>query len=707
MRNAHCAFAMTCALATAGVGMSAATAVAQEAVLPPVVVEGATLEAKPKAQPSQNSAPKPSQSQPQNQVSGEPVPQSSGEGVQPGPSSSAAGSTDAAGSGGVEARKIGVPVSVVTGAELKARQIRNAVDALRSLPGVSVSRLGGGGNQSQVRIRGAEANQTLVIIDGVEANDTNGGEFDFSNLSADDIERIEVIRGGQSGLYGSRAIGGVINIVTRGGRGPLTFRGYAEGGSFNTGAVGASVSAGNDAGYFAAGFNRLRTDGFDLDPFGSEDDGFERTTFNLRTGASIVQGISVDFNLRRTATVSDFDAFDTNGAFVTARDAANISDATVWLGGGKITWDMFNGGLTHVIGGTFNYSTFESFDKTDPGIFDNALYDNERERLYYLATARFGATDAFRHIVTGLVEKEDESFTPQAFFSDNLERTRNRTAYAAEYRGEFLDRIFPLASIRHEDNDTFDDFTTWKTALSVDLREVRMRPHASAGTAVALPGMFEQFGTILGTFVGNPNLVPEESFGWDAGVEFTIVPGLATVDVTYFEADLQNEIIGFGNSLINLLGESERRGIEVSSRAEIAKGLVVGAAYTWLDASDPSGLAELRRPENSARVDLNYTFDEGRGNLNLETIYTGEAIDNRFAAMFASVDRVELDAYWLVNAAASYKLMPGMELYGRVENLLDEDYQEVFGFETAGAAAYVGLRFTYVEEATRAWAEGR
>ncbi len=709
IKNARSAWMMTCAIVTTSVALSAGEALAQDAELPPIVVEGATLEAKPRKAPKPAPAAEPTQSQSPGQSAGEPVPQSAAEGAVASDGTASDYASDAAntGSAGVEARKLGIPVSVVTGAELKSRQIRNAVDALRSLPGVSVSRSGGGGNLSQVRIRGAEGNHTLVIIDGVEANDTNSGEFDWSNLSADDIERIEVLRGVQSGLYGSRAIGGVINIITRGGKGPLTFRGYAEGGSFNSAAVGGSVSAGNDQGYFSAGLNRYRTDGFNLDPFGSEDDGFERTSFNLRAGASIVQGISVDFNLRRTATVSDFDAFDTNGAYVTARDAANISDATVWLGGGKVTWDMFNGGLTHVVGGNFNYSTFESFDRTDPGVFDNSLYDNERERFYYLGTARFGTPDAFRHIVSGLVEKEDESFTPQAFFTDNQERTRSRTAYAAEYRGEFLDRFFPVASVRYEDNDTFEDFTTWKTGLSVDLREIRLRPHASAGTAVALPGMFEQFGSILNVFVGNPDLVPEESFGWDAGIEFTVVPGVATVDVTYFEADLENEIVGFGNSLINLADPSERRGIEVAARAELMPGLNVGAAYTWLDASDPSGLAEIRRPENAARFDMNYVFDDGRGNLNLETIYTGEALDTRFAAFFASSDIVELKDYWLVNVAASYKVTPGMELYGRVENLLDEDYQEVFGYETAGIAAYAGLRFTYVEEATRAWSEGR
>jgi vitamin B12 transporter len=611
---------------------------------------------------------------------------------------------------GVPLRKIGSPVSVVTGAELKARQIRNAVDAIRSLPGVAVSNSGGGGQNVQVRIRGAEGNHTLVIIDGVEANDTNSGEFDFANLSADDIERIEVLRGVQSGLYGSRAIGGVINIVTKGGKGPLTFRSRVEGGSFATRDIAGGMSAGNDSGYFATSYNFQKSDGFNISETGNEDDGWERQTFNLRTGATIAQGISVDFNLRHSSLFTEFDTtnfFAPPGVLQVPVDSGNTSDNSIWLGGGKLTWDLFDGGLTQVVGGNFNSTVSNQTDD-----FGTSRYDNARDRFYYLATARFGSAESgAKHALSGLAERENESFTPTAFFSDGLERNRERDAFAAEYRGEFLDRFFPIASIRHEDNNTFQDFTTWKTSLSIDMHELGFRPHASAGTAAALPGMFEQFGFILGTFIGNPNLVPEESFGWDAGVEFYFLKGQAALDVTYFEANLENEILFVGNTVVNIDGESRRRGIEVAARWQATQNLTVGAAYTWLRSEDPTGLSEVRRPEHTARADVNYAFDGGRGNLNLTALYNGETVDQAFLNLpppdFFGSQFVNLDSYLLLNVAASYQLSPGVELFGRVENALNEDYQDVFGFETADIAAYAGLRFTYVEEATRAWAEGR
>ncbi len=719
---------MVCAGAVAAIAPLAASAqdVANEAELPEVVVEGATLDAKAKprikkqapsapfaapvqssapANKSKSSIPKPASTEADGSVDGSPSPQAdsqpSASAQQVAPSTQNASHDDVS---GVEARKIGTPVSVVTGEELKARQIRNAADALRSLPGVSVSASGGAGGQAtQVRLRGAEGNHTLVVIDGIEANDTSSGEFDFSSLDAEDIERIEVLRGAQSGLYGSRAIGGVVNIITRRGKGPLAIRARTEAGSFGTRDAAVSASAANERGYFSAGFSARESDGFNIAAQGNEDDGYTRSSLNVRTGVTISDGLSADFSLRRSSTFTEFDTVDffaPEGVDQVPVDSNNESERVVWLGGGKLTWEMFGGGLTHVAGGNFNTTVLQSADD-----FGQAKFDNARDRVFYQATTRFGAPDeGLRHSLSGLVESETETFTPSGNFNDGDERRRERLAYAGEYRGEFLDRVFPTASIRREDNDTFVDFTSWKAGVSVDVREIGVRPHASVGTAVALPGMFEQFGSVLGAFVGNPNLVPEESFGWDAGVEFTLLAGKAVVDVTYFEADLENEIVGFGTSLLNLTGESKRQGLEVAARSALFEGVTVGAAYTWLDATDPTGLAETRRPEHSGRADVNYVFSQGRGLINVAAIYNGTVKDSAFFNLnvdpFFGSRTVTLDSYWLVNVAASYQVAPGVEIYGRVENLLDEQYQEVFGFEAPDIAAYAGVRLTYEDGVT-------
>ena len=216
--------------------------------------------------------------------------------------------------------------------------------------------------------------------------------------------------------------------------------------------------------------------------------------------------------------------------------------------------------------------------------------------------------------------------------------------------------------------------------------------------------MFEQFG-FFGLFKPNPNLQPETSTGWDAGVELTIAGGRATLDVTYFNQRLENKIKTTFTGAINLVEAREHpRRVSRSLRVASAAGLSLGGAYTRLEARDANGLREPRRPRNTGRVDLNYAFDGSRGNLNLAALYNGEARDDGFRVLFHAfgfpafaTESVTLDDYWLVTAAASYKVQPGVEVFGRVENLLNRKYEEASGYNTPGLAAYAGVRFTYVD----------
>ncbi|HEY1244156.1 MAG TPA: TonB-dependent receptor [Hyphomicrobiaceae bacterium] len=645
--------------------------------LPGIYVQGATLE-----------APRPS----------------SGKGA---PGSTAAADDAREGSGGdsegVPLEQVGSAVTVVTGAQLQAQQIRHAADALRSLPGVAVSRTGSLAGVTQVRIRGAEGNHTLVLIDGIDAGDNALGEFDFASLLAEDIERIEIIRGPQSGLYGSKAVGGVINIVTKTGKGPLTASLRTEGGSLGTYDVSGRVSGGNDRAWFYASAQRRGAQFFNWSETGSEDDPWRSTTLTLKGGVTLLEGVTLDFNLRDSRNFTNTDDAPFFGLQVPF-DSFGTSDTNVFLGGVKLKWDSLNGALSQVV--SFDRNLTEV--KTQSELFGPSDNDNARDKLAYLATYRFDTPTflAAKHTVSGQVDTQTERFTPS---SDGLERARSQVGVVGEYRGEFFKRLYVTGNVRHDDNDTFQDFTTWRTAASLDLPELKIRPHASVGTGVALPGMFEQFGFFLGSppFKGNPSLQPEESLGWDAGVEFALIKDRAFLDVTYFHANLTNEIVGFGTSIANLNGESERSGIEVALRAQLTPSLRFGASYTYLDAVgadlnlDPTGtiaFPEVRRPRHAGRADLTYVFADGRGSVNLAAIYNGRMQDN---AGFVAPDftfttsRVTLDDYWLVNLAASYRLQKGVELFGRVENALDAQYQEVFGFNTPGITTFAGVRFTF------------
>jgi vitamin B12 transporter len=687
--------------------------------LPGIVVEGATLEA-PRSAPKRKSAATTSPAS--NGVSQQEGP---AEVAEEGAAKSEAASNQA---GGIPAAHLGTAVTVVTGDDLQRQQIRHAADALRSLPGVSVNRTGSPAGLTQVRIRGAEANHTLVLIDGIEANAGSDGTFDFSDLLTEDIDRIEVIRGPQSALYGANAVGGVINIVTKSGRGPLSIRARVESGSFGTKEGAVRLSGGNDRIWGAATVQHRASDGFNLAPEGllGEKDDYKISSYSANAGAMLTDNIRLDLNIRysdKRLERDDETGFDSRNGWIIASDSFSYYASTVLLMGASLRWDMLDGKWSHLFRANRNLTTRDDVQIADfDENFDGTGFGNgfgppvpvettdEAYKLSYLTTYRFSwPVLGLEHAVTGLIDHGRDLFenkTDSGFVS----ASRRQTAVAAEWRGGFLDRIFLSASLRHDNNDSFDNFTTWRTGVSIPIQELGIRPHASMGTGVRAPTMFEQFG-FTPFFIPNPNLKPEESRGWDAGVEFSF-GDRAVLDITYFETDLTNMIEGDSNFVaceksptgfctfpINLPGTSRRKGIELASRFALLPNLSLGVSYTYLDAVDSEGRVEVRRPKHSARVDVAYGFDEGRGEVTVTAAYNGDTINQVLGApFFFPVGRLTLDDYWLVSAAASYKLNPGLEIYGRIENLFDEDYEEVFGFSTAGIAGYAGLRWTFDAE---------
>lgn len=725
------------------------SAIAQEAVevvaneLPPVVIEGATIEAKPVVKPKSKPAPvvaEEPEPAPQpvakkkksvSKASGAkkasappaetPPPEAIPEPVAPSADDVATPASEPSAVAGIPLEKVGSSVSVVTAEQLKNQQVRTAAEALRSLPGVSVSQQGGPQGVTVVRLRGGESNHTLVLIDGVEVNAAGtDGFFDFSTMLVDDIAQIEVIRGPQSGLYSSGALGGVINIVTRGGKGPLTFRARAEGGSFDTrdGMVG--ISGGTDRAHMSLSLSGRKTNGFDISSKGTEADGAEFSTLSFTGGIMVFDNLKLDATLRRAHRDGDRDGTSDvlNGLFVASEERSTFA-SDVWLGRVAATLDTFDGAWVHKV--------FLSGAETDNSDFDRGPFsppDGARSRNIsttskygYLSTYRLdGPSDLpVRHFLTGLIEHQREQFEQPLISTEAFERDRD--SIAGEIRGEYFDSLTLTGNVRHDNNDGFDDATTWRAAGSLRPDGSPLRLHASAGTGIKYPSFSEQFGVFSG-FVANPNLTPETSLGWDAGVEATFFGGKAIVDVTYFNANLENEIdfdfvppasacggVPFCFVPFNRTGESKREGIEVGARAILMDGMSVGLAYTYLKAREFDGKEEVRRAPHSGRADINYAFAGGKGNLNLAAVYNGEMKDIAFSALTFSSERVTLDEYWLVTAAASYRIAPGVELYGRVENLLDDDYQEIFGFESAGVAAYGGVRISYEEPSTRDWSQ--
>lgn len=604
----------------------------------------------------------------------------------------------------VAAREVGAAMTVITAEDIERKQLRFVSDVLRQVPGLAVSRTGGVGSLTQLRIRGAEGNHTLVIIDGVEVNDpVNGSEFDFSSLLADNIERIEILRGPQSAIWGSDAIGGVVNIVTRRGREGVRGHASAEGGSFGTYRLNAGISGGSEQARASVSGSLLETDGIDMSGTGGEKDGYKNGTLNVTGDVDLNDYLTVSINGRYTKAKGEADRQDfafpprpTQGLVIDSDDGYETEQI---YGRALARLRLFDGAWEQVFG--------TAVTRADRDTLQDGAVTSEstgtKGKLDYQSTFVFETeqiADA-AHSLTFYAEREHEDFRNRSasFPAANQYRDTTNYGYVAEYRLGLWDQLFLSGALRFDDNDQFKDATTWRGTAAYVLPESGTRLHGSYGTGVTNPTFFELFGFDPGTFIGNPDLKPETSEGWDIGIEQNFFRERLVVDVTYFEADLRDEIQTaylptFETTPVNLSGRSKRRGVEVSAKARVSETLDLSGSFTWLDAEEPTGRTEVRRPKYLASAAANYRFLDGRGNINISADYNGRMQDNEFVDATPRT-RVTLDDFLLVNLAASYLLTDRIEVFGRIENLLDQNYQEVYSFHTPGIGAFAGLRVTF------------
>ncbi len=595
------------------------------------------------------------------------------------------------------AKEIGSAITILDAQALEDRQTILVSDLLRDVPGLAVNRTGAQGTLTQVRIRGAEGNQTQVIIDGIEANDPFFSEFNFANLLETDIERIEVLRGPQSAIYGSESLGGVISVLTRVPEPGLEGSVEVEVGSFDTQRYAASLGGGTERIRARGAFTYYRTNGINTSPFGKEEDGYRNYTGHFKVVANPTSYLSLQSVVRVVDNVAELDGQDftfgspTQGLVI---NTDQVTDNRQIYAANQATLTLFDG--RWVTKTTAQYTDTKNDNLTEDVVQNGSTGQRWK---YGVQTTGFVTTGAFDHALTlaGQYERlEFESIQP-FFTAANQEQSDEQKSVIAEYNGTWFDSLYVSGSVRRDFNDLFDDATTYRATLAYVFDATGTRLHGSYGTGITDPTFFERFGFNPGTFVGNPDLQPETSQGFDIGVEQPFLDGRFVVDVTYFNANLEDEITTVfapdfsSSSPINQEGESERQGVEISLRADLTSTLSLTADYTYLDATDPDGRIEVRRPEHTASGNLTWRFLEDRGTFNANVRYNGTQEDSEF--IFATPeDRVELDSYVLVNLSASYAIDPGFEIFARAENVLDEDYQEVFGFEAQGFGIYGGLR---------------
>ena len=362
----------------------------------------------------------------------------------------------------------------------------------------------------------------------------------------------------------------------------------------------------------------------------------------------------------------------------------------------KGTLTLFDGMWEHIARASRIDDETDFFDGDGNQTFTSR---GEKDKLDY-QTNLFLETPAFaraEHTLTFAVERErEEQFTDSAFSGPNTVDVVNY-GYVGEYRVGLFDRLFLSGSVRHDDNDElFDNETTYRGTAAYLLEETGSRLHGSLGTGVKNPTLFELFGSTP-NFSGNEDLEAERSFGWDAGLEQTLWDGRLVVDVTYFRNRIKDFIQGGGNTAENLDGTSKIQGVEVTAGAALLDGLRFDASYTYTKGEDPDGKELIRRARHIASFNANYGFEvfDRPGNVNLGYRYNGRQDDTVFDSFFPVQTRTEtLDAYSLLNLSVSYEVWRGVEIFARGENLLNDDYEEIFGFGSAGAAGYAGVQIT-------------
>jgi vitamin B12 transporter len=586
-------------------------------------------------------------------------------------------------------------VTVIDRQTLKNRAASTLSEIMRDVPGFSVSQVGVLGSQTQIRVRGSEANHLLVTIDGVEANDpSQSDEFSWGTMSAADIERIEIIRGPQSSIRGSDAVAGVVNIITR--RADRSgFGVHADVGSWSTRNTGFNAGYQRDGFDFRLGANHVKSDGANIARQGQEDDGYKNTTFNLTTGLKMSDQFNMSLAARQSDGTNQFDAdADFDGIVEDQDRQSDFKNTTLRLEGNYSSAD-----------GNWQHKVAISRAKNDNTAFADGVMGNRtastKDQYQFIGNMILAGGD---QTLSLLAEREEEDWMQRGeiswgIYDPNQDRERDTDSLAIEYRTFLTETLTLAASGRYDDNSEFDSAKTYRVEAVYQLSD-QTRLRSVFGTAVKNPTFTERYGFYT-NFIGNPDLVPEESQSWEIGIDQTLKGSDFTVSLTVFEADLTNEIDGFvydpatfAYTSDNMTSDSERNGVEISAMGNITDSLGLTAAYTYTDSSDPDGTREVRRPRHTASANLAWQV---RSNLQLNTNiqFTGDQTDVYFPPFPEPSQVVVMDSHTLVNLTLNYQASKDLDLYLKVENALDEEYEEVFGYQTLGRGTTVGMRYDF------------
>ena len=589
--------------------------------------------------------------------------------------------------------EIGSAITVVTAKDIADKNINNVADALRTVPGLDVVRTGAVGQQTSVFMRGANSNHTLVLVDGVEMNDPSSptGAFDFAFLQTDNIERIEVVRGAASAAFGSDAIGGVINVITKKGKGKIKLTGVAEGGSYGTWKTGGNISGGTERINYSFDASRLETAGFssaDKNLGNVLPNGYRNTNLSGRAGYKITEALDLGVTLRYGEGKSFLD----NGGGKGADDPNSYGRFNELFTRGFGHLKLFDGFWEQTVGVAYSRTDRINNNAIDSlNNFSSAATNlGEKVKLDYQNIFHVHKTNT---VMLGIEEEADSlsssanSDYPAWSYSSSASiplKTMNTLGYYLQDQIKLFDRSFTTLGVRYDDNNRFGGHETWRANELYTIKETSTRLKSSYGTGFKAPTLNQLYDTIYGT--GNLNLKPETSRGWDVGVEQDVFKKFSTLGFSYFENAFDNLIQANAAPYVNQnVSKAKVNGVETFMEMRPLTDLTLRSSYTYQDAKDlDTGNLLLRRPRNKASFDTDYRFLE-KAHVHVNVLMVGQKAD--YASTVAG--------YVMLNLAGSYDIHKNVQIYGRIDNVLNKQYEEVYGYGTSSVAGYGGVKLSY------------